>query len=470
MRGFFYIILSLSILVHCACSGSSQDPEDYIQEGVRLMADDKGRNEAAAIMLHALSMQDEQIPTTQLVRTYYYLSQIYWHQDFPRKALDYALKSLSSSESLDETYPQRLNLINRVASCYYLLPHHNDSAIFYYKMLFEESVAAQDSIMANNACNNMGAVYLSKLTCPEKALEYFEQSRIYSRKRDKDNYYYHYNCSRVFQQMGRWEDCVHEIQECMRYTKSNDLEGLSKMYSRLYICKKHLGKFEDACACADSSFLLTDSLFVVRRRDELKDLTEQYQREKFETELKLQRSHWLLAVVNVVFLALILFVIMMYRNKRKVLHLQQKMENLKFQISREVEQIEPSAENENLSQLYRQQFLVARDLFRSRPVSTRLNQLRFHTDKNYLSDQERLPIIDAVTEVFIDPLQNLRTKFPELTPDECLYAVLCFVGCNNAVISILTKTSEATLRKRRSRFKQKANDAVFNLLMESSQS
>ena len=54
---------------------------------------------------------------------------------------------------------------------------------------------------------------------------------------------------------------------------------------------------------------------------------------------------------------------------------------------------------------------------------------------------------------------------PELTEDECIYALLIFVGCNNATASIITKTSEATLRKRRSRFKQKTSEQVFNLFM-----
>jgi hypothetical protein len=82
-----------------------------------------------------------------------------------------------------------------------------------------------------------------------------------------------------------------------------------------------------------------------------------------------------------------------------------------------------------------------------------------------LPDEERLPLIDSILEVFIDQLQKLVTAYPELTEDECIYALLIFIGCNNATASIITKTSEATLRKRRSRFKQKTNEQVFNLFM-----
>ena len=162
-----------------------------------------------------------------------------------------------------------------------------------------------------------------------------------------------------------------------------------------------------------------------------------------------------------------------------MLRLQRRMDTLKVQISKEKEQqnllseqIEggESVEEENtksdkLSELYTQQILLARDIYRSRPACNKLRQLRYHVDNGYLSDDERLPIIDSITEVFIDSIHNLRSTFPELTADECLYAILVFVGCENSVISILTKTSEATLRKRRSRFKQKVNEKAFALLI-----
>ena len=120
---------------------------------------------------------------------------------------------------------------------------------------------------------------------------------------------------------------------------------------------------------------------------------------------------------------------------------------------------------ENLSALYLEQFKVSKEIFQARPAYSKIRQLRYHTDKNYLPDEERLPLIDSILEVFIDQLQKLVASYPELTEDECIYALLIFVGCNNATASIITKTSEATLRKRRSRFKQKTSEQVFNLFM-----
>ena len=178
----------------------------------------------------------------------------------------------------------------------------------------------------------------------------------------------------------------------------------------------------------------------------------------------------------------------MFRNKQRMIGLQRRMEALNLRVVRE-EQVKKHASNwtseqsseqssepveetqwtekkeENLSMLYLEQFKVLKEIFLARPAYPKLRQLRYHTDKNYLPDEERLPLIDSILEVFIDPLQKLVATYPELTEDECIYALLIFVGCNNATASIITKTSEVTLRKRRSRFKQKTSEQVFNLFM-----
>ena len=135
------------------------------------------------------------------------------------------------------------------------------------------------------------------------------------------------------------------------------------------------------------------------------------------------------------------------------------------QEGQEIENQWTEEKEENLSMLYLEQFKVSREIFQARPAYSKIRQLKYHTDKNYLPDEERLPLIDSILEVFIDQLQKLVATYPELTEDECIYALLIFIGCNNATASIITKTSEATLRKRRSRFKQKTSEQVFNLFM-----
>jgi hypothetical protein len=242
----------------------------------------------------------------------------------------------------------------------------------------------------------------------------------------------------------------------------------------------------------------TDKSLAERQRDDLKNVTERYQQEKYESDLRLQRTHWLVVLLAVIVVFALLFVGQMFRNKQKMIGLQRRMEALNLRVVRE-EQVKKQAsakamehtanqadttdpvpalqgrvgeetewteeKEENLSQLYLEQFKVSREIFQARPAYSKIRQLKYHTDKNYLPDEERLPLIDSILEVFIDQLQKLVATYPELTEDECIYALLIFIGCNNATASIITKTSEATLRKRRSRFKQKTNEQVFQLFM-----
>jgi len=468
------LIQTLLLCMLTACTTSSEDVQQLVNEGTRLVTKDRNYNESAEMLLHSLSFQDESKPTELLVHTYEYLSHCYWNQEYDKEALDYARKGYALSQKLGND-SLTIQLANRMAACRYTTGKH-DSARYYYEQARAMGLLRKDSTLLVNAINNIGAVLISKNAFRE-ALDQFDESIKYTKNRNIDHFKYHYNRSRCFFHLNQWEDCVREIEKCMQYTPRQDLEGWQKLYQRLYTCQTKMGKFEEACLSADSVFIYTDSIYQVRHREELKGITSKFKQEQHETEIRLMQSHWILAVVNGIFIVIILVVVIMYRNKRRMLQLQDELHSLTVQIALEEERHADSVEatpkrqtvqpvSDSLFNLYVQQLNVARELFRSRPAYDRLQQLKFHTDKCYLPDEQRLPLIDCVTEVFLDPIQRLRSSFPELTADECLYAILTFIGCNNATISMLTKTTEATLRKRRSRIKQKTSERVFTMLIE----
>lgn len=462
------LILAIVSCVLFSCKKSTDDAKKIYEEGKALVANEKKWTEGGEALLKALSLQDESKPTSMLTSTYYLLSMVYWQQDFTDKALLYAKKAQQCSTDLNGDSLE-LQILNRLASCYYLSGMH-DSATYYYNKVRDIALEKKDSIMIVNAYNNIGAVLISSEKF-EEALDMFDKGAAFSLHRPKDDATYHYNRSRCFQNLHQWEKCAEEIRLSLKCQDEKDIEAREKLYRRLYQVEKNIGKLETACNAADSSYILADSVFRMKQREELKNITEKYQQEKYEAELALQRSHWLLAIADVVLIFVFIIFYLLYRNKRRVVNLQRRMEALKIQVVREEQKRDdPEDETwteekeENLEQLYLEQFAVSRYIFRSRPAYNKLRQLKYHTDKNYLPDEERMPLIDSVLEVFIDHLQKLRINYPELTEDECIYAVLIYLGCNNATASILTKTSEATLRKRRSRFKQKTSEQVFNCL------
>lgn len=466
-KTIYFLLLSVFALFF-SCNNKNGDAEELFEQGKTLVVKEKEWNEGGEALLKSLALQDESKPSSMLSATYYYLSIVYWQQDFTDKALTYAQKALKCSTELPDD-SLHMKILNRLASCYYLSDKY-DSAYYYYNKVLDIALEKKDSIMILNAYNNIGAVKISSLEFNE-ALDIFDKGALYSPHRRKDEHTYHYNRSRCYEYLKEWNKCIAEIRECMTFQDSTDVEAQEKLYRRLYKAEKNSGRFEVACLSADSSYLLADSVFRMKRREELKGITEKYQQEKYESELELQRSHWLLAIADIVFVFVFVIFFIMYRNKRRMINLQRRMEALKIQVVREEQKRDNQEENtwneekeENLEHLYLEQFVISRDIFRSRPAYNKLRQLKYHTDKNYLSDEERMPIIDSVLEIFIDHLQKLRVNYPELTEDECIYAVLIFLGCNNATASILTKTSEATLRKRRSRFKQKTSEQVFNCL------
>ena len=488
----FLGVASLILLMLFSCGNKIQEAETLYKDGIRAAKTPDSLNEAAEMLLHSLSLQDENKPTVLLVKTYESISRIYWNQDYPTKSLLYAKKALKTMEHIDND-SLRINVYNRIASSYYLseLKDKNDSATAYFNKMLELAIATKDTRNIINAYNNLGAVLIMQGKTDE-ALEMFNRSHGVPNQIPKDKAIYYYNCSRCYENKNMWDSCIVAIRHSLAYYDSTKYNARANLYRRLYNAEKHLRHLDQACLYADSAMEYSDRNLEEQQREDIRSVTERYQHGKYTNDLRLQRTHWLIVVLAVIVVFGLLFLGMMFRNKHRMVGLQRRMEALNLLVVREEarkqasaniqhsvsasedgeDAQQPTEENEwteekeeNLSALYLEQFKVSKEIFQARPAYSKIRQLRYHTDKNYLPDEERLPLIDSVLEVFIDQLQKLVATYPELTEDECIYALLIFVGCNNATASIITKTSEATLRKRRSRFKQKTSEQVFNLFM-----
>ena len=488
----FLGVASLILLMLFSCGNKMQEAETLYKDGIRAAKTPDSLNEAAEMLLQSLSLQNENEPTELLVKTYESISRIYWNQDYPTKSLLYAKKALKTMEHIDND-TLRIDVYNRVASSYYLteLKDKNDSATVYFNKMLELAIATKDTRNIINAYNNLGAVLLMQGKTDE-ALEMFNRSHGVPNQISKDVAVYYYNCSRCYENKNMWDSCIVAIHRSLAYYDSTKYNARANLYRRLYNAEKHLRRLDQACLYADSAMEYSDRNLEEQQREDIRSVTERYQHGKYTNDLRLQRTHWLIVVLVVIVVFGLLFLGMMFRNKHRMVGLQRRMEALNLRVVREEARKQASAniqhsvsttgvgeetqqptedaewteeKEENLSALYLEQFKVSKEIFQARPAYSKIRQLRYHTDKNYLPDEERLPLIDSVLEVFIDQLQKLVATYPELTEDECIYALLIFVGCNNATASIITKTSEVTLRKRRSRFKQKTSEQVFNLFM-----
>ena len=489
----FLGVVSLFFLALFSCGNRMQEAEALCQEGYNASKNPDSINEATEMFLQSLALQDESKPTELLVKTYERLSRMYWNLDYNEKALGYAKKAVAAVEKLDND-SLRISAYNRISSCYYVTGQLErfDSAYYYWNKMLELAIAKKDNKNTMDAYNNLGACLMRQEKYDE-ALAMFERSFSVPAQKKADRVKYYYNRSRCFEYEQKWDSCIAAIRKSIPMHDSTDYEALAKLYQRWYNAEAHLNHHKAACLYADTAMMYTEKYIDEHNREDLKSVTERHQRERYSADLRLQRTHWQVVVLGVIVIFGLLFLGMRFRNKQRMVSLQRRMEALNLRVVRE-EQVKKHAnahkeesgaelpststgegqgeevewteeKEENLSMLYLEQFKVLKEIFLARPAYPKLRQLRYHTDKNYLPDEERLPLIDSILEVFIDPLQKLVATYPELTEDECIYALLIFVGCNNATASIITKTSEVTLRKRRSRFKQKTSEQVFNLFM-----
>ena len=338
----FLGILSFFVLMLYSCGNSTQEAEDLYKAGVSAAKSPDSLNEAGKLLLQSLSLQDEDKPTELLVKTYEHISRVYWEQDYSDKALDYAKKSLKAMENIDND-SLLITVYNRMASSYYLsnVKNRHDSATLYYNKTLGLAIANNDARHTINAYNNLGAVLISQGKLDE-ALEMFERSHNVPNQKKKDHATYYYNRSRCFENKNLWDSCIVAIRKSQAYHDSADFEARAKLYRRLYKAEKHLNHMDHACLYADSAMKFTDKNLEERQRDDLKNITERYQHEKYESDLRLQRTHWLVVVLVVIVVFGLLFVGQMFRNKHKMIGLQRRMESLNLRVVRE-EQVKKQA-------------------------------------------------------------------------------------------------------------------------------
>ena len=194
----FWGVVSLFLLMLSSCGNKMQEAEALYTAGVRAAKTPDSLNEAAEMLLHSLSLQNEDEPTELLAMTYEKISRIYWNQDYPTKSLLYAKMSLKAMENIDND-SLLVNVYNRVASSYYLsdLTDKNDSAIVYFDKMLELAIATKDTRNIINAYNNLGAVFIMQGKIDE-ALKMFNRSHEVPDQLQQDKALYYYNCSRCY--------------------------------------------------------------------------------------------------------------------------------------------------------------------------------------------------------------------------------------------------------------------------------
>lgn len=207
-----------------------QEAETLYKAGVSAAKAPDSINEAAEMLLQSLSLQDESEPTELLVKTYEHISRIYWEQDYPYRALDYAKKSLHAMENIDND-TLRVRVYCRMASSYYLSDKENrlDSAVYYYRKMLGQAIAIKDNKNTINAYNNLGAVLISQ-NQPDEALKMFELSHGVPGQRKTDNATYYYNRSRCFENKNMWDSCIVAIRKSLAYHDSVDYEEIGRAH------------------------------------------------------------------------------------------------------------------------------------------------------------------------------------------------------------------------------------------------
>lgn len=233
------------------------------------------------------------------------------------------------------------------------------------------------------------------------------------------------------------------------------------------------GDYRNALAYKDSVYMYTDS---IRRLDGSRQVAETEREFHASIARKNMRFRILLGVsaaVVTVILLILYFVIRNLRLSRRQIELTDRISALNARIAELRPQEKDQAESDRssgiipadadpISRLIEEKCRLSLEVFRSLPQYGLLRKLNLIRNLTADNKAEMKTVYDVIIGRFSDCCSDLRSAFPGMTNDDCIFCVMNYAGCSREVISFAMGASDEALRRRKSRIKQKLPEGVFS--------
>jgi len=343
----------------------------------------------------------------------------------------------------------------------FLLKQLPDSAFFYYnKGLF---IARQhnDSVNQQYIVQNMGIAFL-KLGNLKQAKESLKKAFVLSSNELQKAQVY-FNLADIYYRESLKDSALFYLNHSLRMA-SNNAPMLANIYRLLSKIEESAGNYSQAM-----SYNELYTKYLANILEEKKDFTILDIQKKYNFELLSNANSKLLIERQRIFIGFILFVatafFVFYRNRVKnheaMLIAEQQIFQLKEMVNRK---FGSNAKNNELRKnLFRQLDIVKKisliesylkndEKVKGKEVLKKVNEIIYGQDDNNWS-----MFIEMVNVLYDNYLDRLRNSFPDLSESELLICCLSKIGLNNIEISLLIKTSQNAVQKRKSVIRQKTD-------------
>lgn len=409
--------------------------------------------------LEALKMAEELLSLTDETKlkglVEFNLGYVCKQDELYQHSLDYFNKSLAYFR-LSDAKNYQAYAYREIADMYLQLNRPFDSVMYFSGQALRLSKEAGDSSNYYSILCRQGELLYDKE--PARAKEYILKGwRFYPEQR----FYYAAFLAYTYSKLQKSDSARYYLNIAFAYNKQSNSKNI-KYLTAGYLAKNR-GDYKSAFENIERAYLIRDSVFQTRIKDQLYRIDTQFDltlKDEKITVLKIAtQRHWIIITLLTiaVLVVLVAFLFIWAEHKRKqILHAQEK------------QQMEFDAQLRNLENLQKKELLLSRLQNRLQNTLTlnRLKQGYMHPEKkedffkeitrqSTLSEKEWDFYIDEVDLIFHKKITGLRQKHPQLTPADLIVIAFICMGLDVAdCCSLLDIDDTNTLYVRRKRIKK----------------
>lgn len=388
---------------------------------------------------------------------------LYYKMNVPDKAYAFFSKALRFAEEAGDTAHICSDSYNLA-----LMTTDTDEAL---RLLSRAETMA--SAVDDNAVRVASLVMLSSIYCGrnqfDKAQEYVDKAKSLS---DTDEAWREEtDIKQLDILLGRGK--YPEAREGWESQHNLNVNGQLQRARTLSFIAREEGDYDRAFLYRDSAEFWVDSIHNLDGRKDAEAVEAKFSADMARKSERFARTLWIGAGV---FAALVVILIIALRNLRLRRHqveltsriaalsarlAEARSKDERNAITESVDTDSQARDKEKSLRLLEQKFELSRELFRTLPESVQLKKLSLLHDFTPASRGEIKGVFDCMAGRFADCCTDLRTLYPALTADDCLYCALVYAGCRKEFASVCMSASEEALRRRKSRIKQKLPEDAF---------
>lgn len=443
--------------------------KSYLYLG-RVFQENNHISKAINAYLNAINSQSNNYITQ--VQIYDNLAECYENQNFFNKALEMYENSYAiNKENNDSTriiYPLR-GIANLS-----LLKEDTTKAIIYYKKALGILRVTNDSIWKSTILCDMARLSHSQKNY-DNAYEYINQALDNVSPVDDLSAIFFWKGLILFD-LDRYDSAFYYLKQA---SSSKDIYTKAASFQYLYELRKKQYLYNDAIIYNDKALILYDSIQDSQHQEEINEILKKhtitiYDQEQKQIHIKQIAILCIFSIIGIAVL-IIIFMHINYHEKKKHIKLQQKLMQLisdKNEFKEELRKLsQTNKRNEklqaNLVELWEQMMQICARLFQTTDSFKKIISI----EKNkYIPDkfkkvEEIKSIRTEIKNTFAEAIQNLQELYPNLTQDDILYCILCYLKLSRLTIMMCMEVASlSALNQRKYRIRKQVSKQISDFI------